>query len=173
MRVPWVLATVLGAVLLQVVLVRYAAGGRLVFDLVVVGVVYVALQRNARAGVVAGTVGGLLQDVLSGGVAGLGGLAKTIVGGAAGAVGSRFVVTRPYARALIVAGASVVHRLIMVGLSAMIDERWPGLPWVVMLEETALNTACGFVLFQATEAVPAALERSRVQRRARWGRRNW
>ena len=58
------------------------AGG--VFDFVLVGVVFAALQSGAVAGMLAGTIGGLLLDVLSGGVVGLGGLVKTLVGCAAG-----------------------------------------------------------------------------------------
>ena len=173
MRVPAALATVIVAVVAQAVLARYAVGGRFVFDFVLVGVVYAALRWDARAGLIGGTIGGLLQDVLSGGVVGVGGLAKTLVGGAAGGLGAQFVVTRPHARALIVAGASVAHRLIVIGLTALIDQQWSGLPWADMLEETVLNTACAWALFQATEVLPAAVERRRVHRQARWGRRNW
>ncbi len=171
MRLPAVLGTVTAGVLAQAFLVRYAVGDRFAFDLVLVAVVYAALRWDARAGLVGGTVGGLLQDVLSGGVAGVGGLAKTLVGGAAGGIGSQFVVTRPHARALIVAGASVVHRLLMALLNGLITEQWPALALTDMLEETAVNTICAWVLFQATDALPAAAERRRLHRQARWGRR--
>ena len=173
MRLTAILATVVLGVLAQALLVRYAVGGRLVFDFVLVAVVYAALRWDARAGLIGGTVGGLLQDVLSGGVAGVGGLAKTLVGGAAGGVGSLFVVTRPHWRALIVAGASFVHRLLMIALTSLISEQWSGLPLADMLGETVVNTVCAWVLFQGTDALPAALERRRMHRQARWGRRNW
>ena len=99
------------------------------FDLVLVGVVFAALQGGAIAGMLAGTIGGLLQDVLSGGIVGVGGLAKTLVGCVTGVVGTQFVVARPSARAVIVAVATVVHRLVMVGLQALIDQQWPGVSW--------------------------------------------
>ena len=57
MRVTWVLVTVFVAVTLQVTLARYAVGGRWVFDFVLVGVVYAALQWGRVAGMLAGTVG--------------------------------------------------------------------------------------------------------------------
>ena len=173
MRFPAVLATVVGAVFVQALLVRYAAGGRLAFDFTLVGVVFVALRWDARAGLVGGSIGGVLQDVLSGGVAGVGGLAKTLVGGAAGGIGSRFVITRPHDRALLVAGATVVHRLIMVALTSLIDQQWSGLPLVDMLEETVVNTACAWALFRAADGWPAVFERRRLRRQARWVRRNW
>ncbi len=173
MRLPVVFATVIGAVFVQALLVRYAVGGRPVFDFVLVGVVFVALRWDVRAGLLGGTVGGLLQDVFSGGVAGVGGLAKTLVGGAAGGIGARFVITRPHARALLVAGASVVHRLLMLGLTALIDQQWPALSPADMLVETAANAASAWLLFRATDSWPAVVERRRLRRQARWGRRNW
>lgn len=173
MRFPVVLATVVGAVFAQALLARYAVGGRPVFDLVLVGVVFVALRWDARAGLLGGTVGGVLQDVLSGGVAGVGGLAKTLVGGAAGGIGARFVITRPGARALLVAGASVAHRLVMVALTALIDQQWPALSPTDMLVETVVNTASAWLLFRAADGWPAIVERRRTRRQARWVRRNW
>lgn len=173
MKLPALAGVVAVAVLLQVVLARYAVGDRWVFDLVLVGVVYVALRSGAAGGLLAGTLGGLLQDLFSGTVLGVGGLAKTLVGGAAGAVGSQFVVTRPLGRTLIVLVASVVHRLLMLGLVAVIDQQWFGVPWMDMLEETVVNGACALALFHASEAVPAAVERGRMSRRTRWGRRTW
>jgi len=168
-----VLGIVALAVLAQAVLVRFAVGGRLVFDFVLVGVVYVALRGDARAGLIGGTVGGLMQDVLSGGVIGVGGLAKTLVGGGAGGIGSRFVVTKPHSRALIVAGASVAHRLLMILMTSIIAEQWPTFSPADMLEETVVNSVSAWVLFYATDALPAAVERRRLHQQARWGRRSW
>ena len=90
MRLTRVMAIVIGAVALQIVLARYAVGGRFTFDLVLVGVVFVALQSGAVAGMLGGTVGGLLQDVASGGIVGVSGLViapsgRTLVSGSADA----------------------------------------------------------------------------------------
>ena len=84
MKLTGIVATVLVAVLLQMMFARYMIGGRVVFDLVLVAVVFVALQWGPVAGMIGGTVGGLLQDALAGGIVGVGGLAKTLVGYAAG-----------------------------------------------------------------------------------------
>ncbi len=173
MKLPWVLLTVVVSVTLQLTLARYTVGGRWLFDLVLVGVVYAALWWGPAAGMVAGTVGGLIQDVLSDDVVGTGGLAKTIVGFLAGAIGTQFVVTRPTARLAILAGASIVHRLLMVALHAAIDQHWSGIPWTGMLGETLLNSACGLLVFQATESLPGAVAKGRNQRRSKLSRRNW
>ena len=45
-----------------------------------VAVVYVALTSGPVSGMLAGSVAGLIQDALSSGVIGIGGLAKSIVG---------------------------------------------------------------------------------------------
>ena len=144
MRFTTVLAAVVIAVVLQVTFARYTVGGRWAFDLVLVGVVYAALRWEAVAGMVAGTLGGLLQDMLSGGIIGVGGLAKTLTGFATGVMGTQFVVAKPHARAIIVGGATIFHRLIMLVLQGLIDQKWPGLPWTAMLERPRSTPCAGF-----------------------------
>lgn len=173
MRTTQLIAVVVGAVLLQVALSRYAIGGRFAFDLVLVGVVFVSLQSGAVAGMLAGTVGGLLQDVLSGGIVGVSGLVKTIVGYAAGVLGTQFVVAKAHARAVIVALATVVHALMMVGLQAVIAQVWPSVAWTAMLEEVAINAGVGWLAFQLTESVPGAMARGRSRTRSSLSRRQW
>jgi rod shape-determining protein MreD len=168
-----VFLSVVIAVLLQVAFARYAVGGRWVFDLVLVGVAFSALQGGAVAGMLAGTVGGLLQDVLSGGIVGVGGLAKTVVGCLAGVVGTHFVVARPAARAVIVGVATVAHRLLMVGLQALIDLQWIGVSWGSLAVETGVNAFAALILFQAAQVLPGVVARQRFSRRSSLSRRNW
>jgi rod shape-determining protein MreD len=168
-----VLLTILVSLLLQVTLSRYAVGGRWVFDFVLVGVVYAALQWGPASGILAGTVGGLLQDVLAGQIVGVGGLAKTIVGCAAGLIGAQFVLTQPQARTVIVLGATIFHRLLMLGLQGLIDQRWPGVAWGAMLAETGINTISAFVVFQVTASLPGVVDRGRASRRSGLSKRQW
>ena len=72
--------------------------GTVAVDLVLVVVVYVALTSGPVTGLLAGTLGGLLQDALSSGVIGIGGLAKTVVGFLAGIIGTQFIVAQPLPR---------------------------------------------------------------------------
>lgn len=173
MRLTRILLTVTAALILQMALARYAVGGRWVFDLVLVGVVYAALSWGPVAGMWTGTLGGLMQDALSGEVIGLGGFAKTVVGYGAGVLGAQFIVARPLARSGSVAIATVVHRLIVVGLLATVDRDWPGFSWTAMLMETGLNAAAGLIAFQVTEMVPGAMRQSRERRRSSLSRRTW
>lgn len=168
-----VILTVAVALTLQMFFARYAVAGRWVFDLVVVGVIYAALYWGPTAGMWTGTLGGLTQDALSGDVVGLGGFAKTVVGYGAGVLGAQFIVARPFARSGAVAAATLVHRMIVVGLLAVVDRDWPGFSWTAMLMETGLNTVAGLLAFQVTEMLPGALERSRERRRSSLSRRRW
>jgi rod shape-determining protein MreD len=168
-----ILLAIFIAVVLQATLARYMVGGRWVFDLVLVGVVYSALQQGAMAGIVAGTIGGLLQDTLSGGILGIGGLTKTITGYVTGGIGTQFVVAKPYARAIIVAGATLLNRSMAIGLDGMIHQAWPPVSWAAILGETVANTVVGFIVFSAASAVPGAVNRGRFRRRGSWSRRQW
>lgn len=172
MKSAAVVGVIAVAVTLQMSLARLTGGGRIAFDLVLVAVVYVALRWGPTAGVLGGTVGGLLQDALSGRTVGVGGLAKTVVGFAAGVIGSQFIVTHPLPRMLLVAGATVVARLIVLGLFGLIDLRGPDVSWLALLTETLLNALAAFVVFQGSESLPGMLRRGRA-RRSSFGKRKW
>jgi rod shape-determining protein MreD len=168
-----VLLTVVVAVFLQVILARYTVGGAWAFDLVLVGVVFAALQWGPVAGIVAGTLGGLVQDLLAGQVVGVGGLTKTVVGFFSGAVGTQFLLTKPGARMLIATVASILHRLAMLGLQGLIERHWPTVSWLALGAETAINSLCALVLFQITNALPGVVERQKMSRRSSLSRRQW
>jgi len=172
-KVTRVVLVAVVALVLQMALARYAVGGRWVFDLVLVGVVYAALCWGPVSGMWAGTLGGLVQDALSGEVIGLGGFAKTVAGFGAGVLGAQFIVARPFGRAGAVALATVAHRLIIVGLLATVDRDWPGFSWSAMLMEIGLNSVAGFAAFQMTEMLPGAVQQSRERRRSSLSRRQW
>jgi rod shape-determining protein MreD len=172
-KIASVMAVVLVSVLFQVALARYTVGGRFVFDFVLVGVVCAALQWGPVAGILAGTMGGLLQDVLAGEIVGIGGLAKTLVGCAAGIVGTQFVLARPSARMIVVAVATVVHRLTLLALHGLIEQHWPAVSWTAMLAETAINAGVALIVFQAAAALPARLARQRAGRRTSFGKRRF
>ena len=70
---------------------RSAAGARV--NLVLVAVVYVALAFGAVTGLLAGTRRRAAQDALAGGIVGIGGLSKTLVGFFVGVLGAQFIVS--------------------------------------------------------------------------------
>jgi rod shape-determining protein MreD len=167
-----VLATVIVAVGLQMAAARVAVGGRWQIDLVIVGVCYAAIYWGPAAGILAGTAGGLLQDLLAHSIVGVGGLAKTLVGFAAGTLSAQFIITRSTIRMAVVAAATIVNRLMVIALYALIDQRWPGVPWTAMLGETLLNAVVALTAFVLTERGPALFARRRASR-SRLSRRQW
>jgi hypothetical protein len=58
----------------QATLAGLFVGGTIPLNLVLVGVVYLALAYGALTGLLAGALGGLVQDALGGGIVGIGGL---------------------------------------------------------------------------------------------------
>ncbi len=173
MKIGPSLAVVALGVLAQVALARYAVGGRWMFDLVLVATVYAAVYWGPTGAMLAGAGGGLVQDLLSGGIVGVGGLGKTIVGFAAGLASGQLIVARAPARMALVAGATILYQFIVAALFAVIDQRWSGPSWGAMLGETGLNALAGWLAFQATEGLPGALQRRRAGRRTGLRRREW
>ena len=124
-----VLVAIALALALQTTLARFVVGGSAAVDLVLVAVVYVALTTGPVGGMLAGSAAGLIQDALSSGVVGIGGLAKTIVGFLAGAFGQQFIVTAALPRLVIFMAATVLHAAVFMGLYELLGLRAFPSPW--------------------------------------------
>jgi rod shape-determining protein MreD len=152
------------ALALQTTLARYLIGGRFVVDLVLVAVVYAALAAGPVSGMVTGTVAGLIQDVLSTGIIGIGGLSKTIVGFIAGAVGTQFIVAQSPSRFVVFFAATLLHAAIFMGLYVLLGLRTFESPYAAVLGEALANAIVGVVVFQLSDLLPGAVERRRLGR---------
>jgi rod shape-determining protein MreD len=155
---------VAAALALQTTLARFALGGTVAIDLVLVVVVYVALTSGPVTGLLTGAFAGLIQDALASGVIGIGGLAKTVVGFLAGVVGTQFIVAQPLPRFVVFFGATLLHALIFMGLYGLLDLRHFGTPYAAVAGQAAGNAAVGVVAFQLVELLPGAMERRRMQK---------
>ncbi len=166
MSVAWVAFALAAALAVQTTLVEMVAGTGAPLDLVLMVVMVVAIVNGPRAGLWTGTVGGLLQDALSGGVIGMGGLAKTVVGYLGGQFAAQFMVTRLWHKALVFVGGSLLHAALFVGgYSLLFDDR------VVvtqrdLLMQAAANTVVGLVVAVGLQTIPDEAERQRL--RGRW-----
>ena len=156
------IATVM-ALVAQTTLARFVSG-TIVVDLVLVVVVYAALLAGPVTGLLTGTFAGLLQDALSIGVIGIGGLAKTIVGFLAGVIGTQFIVSQAPSRFVVFFAATVLHAVIFMGLYQLLGLRDFGAPYGKVLEQAFANAVVGTVAFQAAELLPGAVERRRMNR---------
>ncbi|BCS34500.1 hypothetical protein TBR22_A37280 [Luteitalea sp. TBR-22] len=164
-------AALLAALMLQTV-VGYQLFGRLIaMDLVLVVVVGTAIFFGPTAGLVAGTVAGLCQDALSGGVLGVAGLAKTLAGFVAGVVATQFIVSGIIPRGVVFFAMTWLHGVCFLGLYAMIERHGIGRPWRQILVQSLLNALVGVVATQAIERGPEWWRRRQYTRRHEGRRR--
>ena len=155
------------ALALQTTLGRLTVGGTVSVDLVLVVVTYLALARGPMAGMLAGSVAGLLQDTLASGVIGIGGLSKSLVGYLAGVVAQQFILTAPVPRLVIFMGATVVHAVVFMGLYVLLGLRSFPSPYAAVLAQAVGNGLIGLVMFLIVERLPLVPERRHMRRRAR------
>jgi rod shape-determining protein MreD len=152
------------ALALQTTLARFVVGGSAAVDLVLVAVVAIALTIGPVGGMLAGSAAGLIQDSLSSGVVGIGGLAKTIVGFLAGAFGQQFIVTAALPRLVILIAATVLHGAVFMGLYYVLGLRAFPSPWKPLAAQALSNALVGIVAFGIIESLPGIVERRRSRR---------
>ena len=164
MRAVGTILAVAVALALQTTLSRFVVRSTLAVDLVLVVVVYVALTGGPATGLLTGTFAGLVQDALSSGVIGIGGLAKTLVGFLTGIIGSQFIVAQPVPRFVVFFAATVLHAVVFMGLYVLLDLRQFGTPYAAVAGQATANAVVGVVAFQLVELLPGAMERRKAQR---------
>lgn len=167
MKAAGSLIGIAAALALQTTLDRFLGGSVAGVDLVLVAVVYIALVSGPVGGMFAGSLAGLVQDALTSGTLGIGGLAKSIVGFFAGAVGQQFIVTAPLPRLLMFAAATAVHAGVFMGLYVALGQRTFHSPVRTIVAQALANALAGMIAFTVIEAVPGLVERRRMERRGR------
>jgi rod shape-determining protein MreD len=153
------------ALALQTTVAPFVLTGRGHVDLVLVVVIYTALQFGPATGLLTGALAGMAEDALSGGVIGVGGIAKTIVGFLAGVIGSQFIVAHALPRFVVLLLGTALHAACVLGLYAVIDKRgFAALSWRVVWPQVALTATIGIILIQTVQAIPGFLMRRRLRR---------
>lgn len=155
------------ALALQTTLAPFVVGGTVALDLVLVVVVYVALTNGPVAGMFAGSLAGIIQDALSTGVIGVGGMAKSLVGFLAGAIGQQFIVTAALPRFVMFVGGTALHAAVFMGFYVLMGLRAFPSPWAAVLSQAVGNAVVGIIAFAVIESLPGAVERRRLSRRPR------
>lgn len=164
MKAIVVLVALVAALALQTTLSGVSMGGARMVNLVVVAVVYLALMFGPVTGLMAGTAGGLVQDALAGGIVGIGGLSKTIIGFLAGALATHFNLSQAVPRFVMFVGATALHEVCFQGLQALVETRPFSLQWAPLLTQALINGAVGLAAFFLVEQMPGLLQRRRARR---------
>jgi rod shape-determining protein MreD len=147
-KVFWTALALLVAFLLQSALTHVVPRQARMVDLFVLVLVYCGLIGGETHAMLAGAAGGWVQDVgFGGGVVGLSGLTKVLVGFGVGLAGSRFQLTEPAARVMVLFAATLVDALIFERLATAFDVRLQTLSLAGVFTRAALNAALGGVLF--------------------------
>jgi rod shape-determining protein MreD len=116
--------TIAVALLLQILLSKNLDFFRYI-DLPLLITVYFGLQRSPVVGMVTGTAAGLGGDAIEGGLLGVGGFTKTLIGYLVGAASVRLSLENPLARLSVVTVASAANTVLFVGLHQMLDQPLP------------------------------------------------
>ena len=164
MRAVGILVSIALALALQTTLARFLISGTAAIDLVLVAVVYVALTTGPSGGMLAGSAAGLIQDALSSGVIGIGGLAKSVVGFLVGAIGQQFIVTAALPRLVMFVAATALHAALFMGLYVGLGLRTFPSPWKAVASQALGNAVVGLIAFAIIESLPGIVERRRGRR---------
>lgn len=162
MRIAGVLLALTGALALQTTLAGLSISGVPV-NLMLVVVVYAALAFGPVMGLMAGSVGGLVQDALAGGVVGIGGFSMTLAGFMVGVLGAQFIVSQPFPRLVMFVGATILHELCFQALYALAEVRAFRFEYTSVLTQAVVNGLVGILAFQVVEAGPGLLQRRRAR----------
>jgi rod shape-determining protein MreD len=163
MKAAGVLVALAAALAIQTTLAGLTIRGASAVNLVLVAVVYVALAFGPVNGLLAGAAGGLAQDALAGGIVGIGGFSKTLVGFFVGVLGAHFIVSQPLPRFVMFVGATIVHELCFEALYALVESRGFSLQYSAVLTQAIVNGVIGIVAFQLVEKGPALLQGRRAR----------
>ena len=149
MRAVWTAAALLAALLAQSALSRVAPDQARILDPFLLVVVYCGLAAGETHGMLAGLAAGWVQDVQFGGpVVGLSGLTKVVVGFGVGAASSRFLLSGPAARVLVLFAAALTDALLFERLAAAFEIAVHPLSPLAMLARATLNALLGGPLFE-------------------------
>jgi rod shape-determining protein MreD len=161
-RVAGAVLALAAALALQTTLAGLTSGASAV-NLALVAVIYLALAFGPGPGLMAGTVGGLVQDALAGGVVGVGGFAKTLVGFVVGLLGAQFIVAQALPRLVMFVCGTLMHELCYQALYAVVEARVFRVHWSAALTQAAVNGVIGVLAFAVVDSGPGLLQRRRAR----------
>jgi rod shape-determining protein MreD len=168
-----VMLALAGALALQTTLAGLTIGTTTVVNFVLIAVIYSALAFGPVGGLLAGSAGGLVQDALAGGIIGVGGFAKTLVGFVVGVLGAQFIVAHALPRLVMFFAGTIIHELCYQALFTLVESKSFRMAWSPTLIQAAINSVIGVLTFMIIDAVPGVMARRRARGGATLGRRRF
>ena len=167
MKIAAALAAIAAALALQTTLASLVIRGTAALDLVLIVVVYLALISGPVTGLLLGSAAGLIQDALSSGIIGIGGLAKTVVGLCRRLLGTQFIVTAPLSRFVVFVWRRCCTPRCSWGSTRCWTCGSSTRPYAAVLSQAIGNGFLGVVGAQLVELLPGLRDRRRARRTAR------
>ena len=167
MRVRRLGLAILAALVAQTTIAWLLGSARANVDLPLVVVVLAALDGGPLTGFLTGAIAGCGQDWLSGGIVGVSGVSKSLVGLATGVVATYVYTTGILFQGLAIAVATVVHIWAFVALYALMPQAGPSGSWDVVLMQTLANAAVGLAVLAVVRYGPRPPDAEEMQRRTR------
>jgi rod shape-determining protein MreD len=133
-------------------------------DIPLVVVVLAASSGGPIVGLWAGTFAGLLQDLMSGGLVGVSGLSKSLIGVVTGLLAGRLMRTGYGYRTLLITLATIMNVVVVGGVYRLIALTMPVVEGVNLLQQAILNVAAGILIVVASERMPVLWRSIRKQR---------
>jgi rod shape-determining protein MreD len=116
-----IVLTIAVALFLQLLLAKYLSFFKYV-DLPLIVTVYFGLQRSPLQGMLGGLAAGLGGDAIYGGILGVGGFSKTLIGYIIAMASVRLSLENALVRVLVVALASIFNTILFIGLYQMLQQ---------------------------------------------------
>ncbi|HEY7411762.1 MAG TPA: hypothetical protein VII13_13520 [Vicinamibacteria bacterium] len=152
MKAFWTALALLGAIALQSGLSNVLPAFGRTLDPFLIVLVYCGLVGGETHAMVAGGLGGWIQDAHFGSrVLGLSGLSKVMVGFGVGLAGSRFQLTEPGPRALVLVAAAVLDALIVDRLAAAFDVGALDITPAALALRALVNAGVGVLAYEVLE----------------------
>lgn len=152
MRTLGIALAILLALLVQSALGQLAPAPARIVDPFLLVIVYCALTGGELQGMLTGGVAGWVQDVQFGGsVLGLIGLTRMLVGFGVGLAGTRFLLTGPGTRTLVLLVTTFADAAIFHSWAGVFDVRVVELSLTGLLSRATVNAAVGVVLYQLVD----------------------
>lgn len=160
-------AALVAALLLHLVGARWIPEWSLAVDLMLLVVVFNALDGNTMSGLLGGLLAGWVTDALTGQAFGLFGLVDTIIGYSAAFAVQRIVIQRPAGAALLFSLAAACQQGLVLALSLLLlsTPEIPPYPW--LLVKAAITGILGGVLFFSRQRLLSSVELWRHTRQTR------
>ena len=161
MKMFGIALSLLAALLLQTALTRVLPGHARILDAFLLVMVYYGLAGGETQGMVVGALGGWIQDIQFGGsVLGLSGLTRVLIGFAVGMAGTRFHLSEPAPRALVLFLAALADGLVFGALASAFDVGVTRLSPLAMLVRATVNAGVGVLAFELVDRQLRRLRRA-------------